>query len=102
MELTPRERKTLDAYLRIRPGASAGWRWGVAAGLAVCIAAVVMAVSGIGGPVADYFLVVLMAGLLITETALDHRRNLVVASILRKYEAAIGAGASSAAEQDGQ
>jgi len=85
MDLTPDEREFLRPYLS-RKGAGKGWAVAAGMGLLICVAALIVRITGIV-PGADIaFVPVFVVGMLVIEAALASRHRQKLSRILRKLD----------------
>jgi len=89
MDLTPEEEALVRPYLTMKVKDGKGWLIGVAVGLIICAAAVVLRVAGVQQLSGPYLLFAIVVGLVVIEQSIDHRDQTRIARVLQKYDAAL-------------
>ncbi|MHC5033557.1 MAG: hypothetical protein ACYTFZ_00770 [Planctomycetota bacterium] len=86
MDFTPAEQRFLQPYLAMQVADGKGWIIGVALGVLVCAAAVLLRVSGVWPGIGPYVLLIVVAGLIVIEQSVNRRDKVRLARILQKYD----------------
>ena len=89
MDFTQEEQKLLRPYLRMKVKDGRGWLVGVAVGVLICAATIVVSLTGVWRQPGPYFLFAIVVGLVVIEQSIDHRDQTRLARVLQKYDAAL-------------